>query len=442
MHFIVVGLNHKTADVDVREKCYFSNEKIDDAYKTLNSYKSIKGSVILSTCNRVEIYATTENVKLGFEEITDFLSSYHGIIKENISPALYKKNCQQAVMHLLKVAAGIDSMVIGEYQIQGQVRDAYHLACSLNSPDNYLNKLFQNAINTGKRVRSETEIGKGSVSVATLAVELITQVFDHKEQFNVLLVGAGKMANLTASNLKDFKTCSIKVTNRSIDKAQELAAEFQGVAIDYNQRYNEIKTSEIIIVSTSSDNYTIEKSEIQKLMDNSPFRTKIFIDLSIPRNIDPSINEIENCMVYSIDDINKIIDLNVNKRSMEVDRAEKIITEISEEYYSWYYKQIILPTMLEIKGKFDILKDRTIASYKTEFGSMSDIQQKLIREMLDSYSDKLIKAIMKNIKNFTSKEDMISIAETLKNSFNIESVIVDDSKESAHPHAHQHPHSH
>ncbi|MGC9150694.1 MAG: glutamyl-tRNA reductase [Microbacter sp.] len=426
MHLIIVGLNHKTADVDIRERFYFPVEKLETAYQQLSACSSIHGSVILSTCNRVEVYASVENVKKGFDEIIQFLSSFHRMDESTLRPFLYQKNCQLAVTHLFKVISGIDSMVVGEYQIQGQVRDAYNEAKRLNATDSYLNKVFQSAINTGKRIRTETEIGKGTTSVATLATELIKKVFNQKNTFNVLLVGAGKMGGLTAANLTELNSCKITIANRSESKAEELATQFNGITIPFNQRFEAMLQNEVIIVSTSADHFTVGYPEVNNIMQQHPNRTKLFIDLSIPRNIDPQINQIENCIVYSIDDINNMIDLNLSKRQHAIEHAEKIISEVSEDYYDWYYTQIILPIMHEIKGKLDILTTSTLAQYKPMMGTMSDDQQQFIQEMMHAYADKLIKVIMRNLKNITSKEEMIKLVETLKNTLTVDTVIQDE----------------
>ena len=420
MHFVVVGLNHKTAPVEIREKLYFSEEEIPQALNTLNTYPAIKGCVILSTCNRIEIYASADIIEDGFKQIADFISAFKNINNEILAPILYKKNCQQAVTHLLKVSSSIDSMVVGEYQIQGQVRDAYTLANESGATNGIINKLFQTAISVGKRVRSETEIGKGSISVATLAIELIKQVIENEHDFSVLLVGAGKMSNLAANNLQQFKSCKLSITNRSYEKAVALADKHLGTPISYENRHLAAADTDIIIVSTSSDCYTINANAIKSAIESNPEKSRIFIDLSIPRNVDPAINDFENCLVYSIDDINNLKDLNINKRSLEISKAEEIIHEVSGEYYDWYYKQFIIPTMREIKGDLNILKQRTIATYKNEFGSMESSQQELIDKMLDSYSDKLIKVIMKNIKNSTTNEDLVTIIQNLRKTFTID----------------------
>ena len=421
MHFIIVGINFKTADVTIREKLHFQKDVLSKALFMLNEYDSIKGCVILSTCNRVEIYASVTNVEKGFENVIDFISIFHNISIETLTPYLYKKNCQEAVMHLFKVSSGLDSMVLGEYQIQGQVRDAYSVAMENKSTNNMLNKLFQLATQIGKKVRSETKIGEGSLSVATLAVEMVKQTFHKTNDLNLLLIGAGKISNLTASNFQQqFKNCNITVSNRSDVNASELAQKFNGKVIEYSKRFESIIDNEVIIASTSAPNYIICKQEILMMEDSLKDKPRIFIDLSIPRNIDPEINSIKNCFVYSIDDINKIIDSTIDKRGLEITQAEKLIHNISEDYYDWYSKQFILPSMHGFKNELDIIKQTTLLSYKDFINSLDEKQKDDISEMLDSYSEKIIKVIMTNFRRAASKEDLISITKTLKHTFTLE----------------------
>jgi len=419
MHFLVIGINFKTADVSIREKLHFSNEVNADALGLLNEYKTINGSVILSTCNRVEIYASVNNVEKGSDDIIDFISTFHTIPVESLLPIVYKKNCQDAVVHLFKVVSSLDSMVLGEYQIQGQVRDAYFKAQENHSTNNMLNKVFQTAIQIGKKVRSETKIGDGSVSVATLAVDMVKQIFEDRANLNILLIGAGKISNLTATYLqKQFKNCNITVTNRS--DATELAKKIDGKAIEYAQRFAAILENEVIIASTSAPNFIVCRHEISMMQEALQGKTRIFIDLSIPRNIDPEINKIENCFVYSIDDINKMIDSNLDKRNLEVSKAEKIIQEISEDYFEWYSKQFIIPTMREIKKGLVVLKQNTLDLHKPFINNLDEAQKEDLHVLLDAYSDKIIKVIMVNLRKASSKEEMISITNTLKNSFTLE----------------------
>ncbi len=428
MHTLVVGINHKTAGVDMRGKFYIADNKINLLYKTLRSYDSIYGAVIITTCNRFEIYASVKNVEKGAEAIIDFMASQFKISNDTITLHSYIKNCHQAVMHLFEVISGIDSMVFGEYQIQGQVRDAYVFAKSIKSTDSYLNKLFETAISAGKRVRSETEIGKGKLSVVTLAIELIKQLHQNTRGLNVLIVGSGRMAELMAVKLQHL-SCNIKITNRSMDKANKLANQFNSTAVEYENRYNSIKNCDIIIVATRSETYVLEAENIKDVVMENPCSSKLFIDLSVPRNIAPAIKNFNNCIVYSIDDINSKINLNIDNRSACIKDAENILNEIAEKYYNWYYKQVVLPVMHKIKIKLDVLKDVTIASFKPHCSFMSDDEQKIVREILDSYSEKLIKVIMKNMTNVTSKEDIVSIVEKLRVTFNTDTEIIDETEE-------------
>lgn len=422
MHLLVIGINFKTADVEIREKIHFSENVLSDAHQQLTTYKSVKGSVILSTCNRVEIYSSVTDVEAGSEDVINFISTFHNVPVADLEPFIYKKNCQDAVVHLFKVSSSLDSMVVGEYQIQGQVRDAYIKAKEGQWTNSLLNKVFQTAIQIGKKVRSETKIGDGSVSVATLAVDMVKRIFENHTDINLFLIGAGKMSNLAADHFQEhFDNCNITLANRS--GATEMASRIDAQHIEYSQRFAAILENEVIIVSTSAPNYIICRHEINLMEDQLKGKARIFIDLSIPRNIDPEINKIENCFVYSIDDINKLIDSNLDKRNLEVKKAEKIIHDISEDYFDWYSKQFIMPIMHEIKKGLEIMKQNTLNLHEP-FAKKLDAEQKEdLNVLLDAYSSKIIKVIMVNLRKASTKEEMISISKILKNSFTLD---VDD----------------
>jgi len=299
------------------------------------------------------------------------------------------------------------------------VRDAYNKAKDSQSTTGMLNKVFQTAIQIGKKVRSDTKIGDGSVSVATLAVDMVKHVFTDRTNLNVLLIGAGKISKLTAECFKkEFVNCNITVTNRS--DATELADSVDGKVIEYSKRFEAIPDNDVIIASTSAPNYIMCRHEINTMQEALKDKTRIFIDLSIPRNIDPEINKIENCFVYSIDDINKLIDSNLDKRNLEVTRAESIIDDISEDYFQWYSKQFIIPTMMEIKQGLVVLKQNTLDLHETFMNKLDDAQKENLHVLLDAYSDKIIKVIMVNLRKASTKEEMISITKTLKNSFTLD----------------------
>ena len=424
MHLILVGTNHKTASVDVRERLYIPAEKLDDVYRKLSSSGVIQGCVILSTCNRIEIYASVQEIDKGFDQITNFLIDFHEVDKDFIFHHIYRKHCEDAVFHLLKVAASLDSMVIGEYEIQGQVRNAYNFASENGFTNNLLNKLFQSAIQAGKVIRNETEIGKGSVSMASVAMELVNELLEDNESYDLLIVGAGEMATLTAQNLVDKKQCSVTVINRSIEKASEIANRFKAKVLPYEELFNAISNHDIVVVSTSANDYIIKSSDIERVLArNGTIASKrFFIDLSVPRNVDPSINELDNQFVYSVDDLQEVVSNNLDKRYNEISKAEQIIEHLSADYFEWYTKQSIMPVMTQLKGELEVIKRRILQANDKELNTYDDNQRIVLNNVLDQYSDKLIKVIMKNLKNITHGSNMPRIAQKLEETFTIDDV--------------------
>jgi glutamyl-tRNA reductase len=418
MHLILVGLNHKTASVSMRERLYFAETVLMDAYSKLTAFPSVQGCVLLSTCNRIEIYVASMDIENCFNDIEQFLESFHGITREEFLPHVYRKHCDEAVSHLFKVAASLDSMVVGEYQIQGQLRDAYTIASEKGFTNNLTNKIFQTAIQVGKAIRSETGIGKGSVSIASVAVDLVQELFKETKSYSLLIIGAGKMAALAAQNLSQLKECKVSVCNRTHDKAIELANRFKANIIPYEERFKAIQENDIIIVSTGAEDYVISKEDIAKLKTEN--KKKFFVDISVPRNIDPAINELDNIFLYSVDNLQEVIAANIGKRSGEIEKAEKIIDKIALDYYEWYAKQEIMPIMQQLKQNIEVIKTKTLEANKAALTQFDVQQQQAINTILDNYSEKLIKAIMKNMKNVAGIEELRQMAHSLKNSFSIE----------------------
>ena len=245
------------------------------------------------------------------------------------------------------------------------------------------------------------------------------QIFEDRRNLNILLIGAGKISNLTATYLQQkFANCNITVTNRS--DATELAKRVDGKLIEYSQRFAAILENDVIVASTSAPNFIVCRHEINMMEEALQGKTRIFIDLSIPRNIDPEINKIDNCFVYSIDDINKMIDSNLDKRTLEVSKAEEIIREISEDYFEWYSKQFIMPTMAEIKKGLVVLKQSTLDLHEPFTNELDESQKEELGKVLDAYSDRILKVIMSNLRKASTREEMISITKTLKSSFTID----------------------
>lgn len=420
MHLILLGVNHKTASVHIRERLFFADAQLPQAYTQLVSYPSVKACVIVSTCNRTEIYIASPDIEEGYADIEQFVESFHSITRDEYFPFAYRKHCEDAVSHLFKVAASLDSMVVGEYQIQGQIRDAYTFAADNSYANGLIHKIFQSAIQVGKAIRSETEIGKGSVSIASVAVDLVHDLFKDKTSYSLLIIGAGKMAALATQNLSQMKECKVSVCNRTFEKALEIAQKFNAAIIPFEQRHKAICENDIVIVSTGADEYVLTKDEMLEHCSEACEHQKFFIDISVPRNIDPAINELDNIILYSLDDLQNVIATNLDKRSIEIEKAEQIIATIASDYYEWYAKQEIIPIMQHIKQELGVIKTRTLLANKTMTAQFSDAQLELLQTILDEYSDKLIKVIMKNLKNVAGKDELIKMAMSLKTSFTVD----------------------
>ena len=338
MHTILVGINYKSADIHIREKLHFDPEVVPAALRHLVSYPSVNGCVILSTCNRTEIYCAAHDIDLASKEILSFLRTYNYIDEAAIAPYLYKKHCKDAVMHLFNVTASLDSMVIGENQILTQVKHYYFIAKNIHATDAILNKVFQTAIHVGKKIRAKTRINNGSVSVGSVAVELLQQLAQTRTIQSILLIGAGKTSEITIKNIRNQIPSKVGIANRSKERATALANTFDAYVIPFEDRYNAIQNYDVIIVSTGAENYILSGDT---LAEHNIADKKIFIDLSVPRNIDPSVKN-SGFALYTVDDLQGIINQNVEKRNKEITKVKTIINTIYEDYYRWYIKQTIL----------------------------------------------------------------------------------------------------
>lgn len=444
MHTVLVGINYKTTQVDNREKISFSTAKLEEALPMLASYPAISECVILSTCNRVEIYAVSENVDTAFKSIISFISDFHKVSKDTLVPFVYQKRCGAAVNHLFNVISSLDSMIVGEYEILGQVKTAYEKAQSLNVTKEFMNKLFQMALVVGKKVRTDTAIGKGSISVGSVAVNLIKEIFPSDPQLNVMLVGAGTVAELTAANLIDKVKCNITVTNRSKHKAFEFAEKYNADVVDFELKDQCYARQDVIIFSTAAEEYILRNEELS-MLNLKQGEKLVLIDLSVPRNIDPVLGDQEGIYLNSIDDLEMIVDTSMDERNKEVLSAKDIIKEHEMKFFDWYNKQSIVPVMREIKREFNGMQSQLFETYSKELNGLTDTQREVIGKMMESYSDKIIKTIMMNLKEVTDPATLHHVGDVLKKTFNI-TMGHPHGNMSGHPHGnmkdmpHGHPH--
>lgn len=324
MKIFVAGLSYKTAPVELREKLAVHASRLGCHGCRLKIGANLSEVVLLSTCNRVEIYGVTPKVNGNVHNIFQHLSAS---LDMDISPYIYVKEGSQAVQHLFSVAGGMDSMVIGETEITGQVKHAYQTAQQAKLTGRILNRVFQTALHTAKEIRTQTQIGRGATSVGSVAVELAERIFKNLADKTVLIVGAGKMGEACVRHLSKRGASSVLVSNRSFDRAQALAAEFGGRAIRFDDCLTAMVEADIVVTSTGCPNVILNRADIEKVMPARRNRPLVLIDIAVPRNIATEVQEIDNVYLYDVDDLEVIVRENVKHREHEVTRCESIITE-------------------------------------------------------------------------------------------------------------------
>jgi len=324
---VVLGLSHHSSPVELRERFAFAEARIPAVLQLMREERIVDEAVILSTCNRVEIYASTSlDSPRAFAELREFLVSCHDY-RDPLTDELYTLNEPQSVHHLFKVACGLDSMVLGETEILGQLKKAYDLALQHKHTGPRLNKAFQRAFNVAKHVRTETSIQRGSISVGSVAVELAEKIFSSLEGRHVMVIGAGDTSEKTARALMSRGAKSIVVANRSIERAQALAAEFGGRAVNFDDWTNEFAHIDIAISSTSAPHHILNRAKLEPLMKLRKNRPLLLVDIAVPRDIDPEVNLMPNVYLYNVDDLQGIAQDYLKQRQEEIARCEKIIVE-------------------------------------------------------------------------------------------------------------------
>jgi len=396
MEITLLGLNHKTAPVGVRERLYFEAEACIEALKSLKATYLAGEFVILSTCNRVEVYwATDEQDKPTAEEITTFVGESRGLGVEEFSPYLYCRHGADAVSHLLTVGSSLDSMVVGESQIIAQVKESYALACSVQSTGKVLNRLFHAAFETSKEIYSSTAIANRRVSVAGVAVELAGQLFADVAAAKVVVIGAGQMGELLVEHFKQVRCGDMVVVNRSLQRATDLAAA-HGIRADKWETLDEhLAEADIVVSSAGGQGYLFGKSTFKK----AACRRKgpmLIIDIAVPRNFEPAVNEIANVYLYSIDDLGAVVEQNVKLRQEEVDRAVEIICEKTAQFADWLSVSPIGPLVGQMKEQFERIQRNEMERFFVGPRQRADCREAM-ESMVSRVVNKLLHCVIKNV---------------------------------------------
>ena len=405
VNLILVGVNHKTTPVEIREKLAFTKGKIEESVDRLFNFPDIIEHTILSTCNRVEIYARANCQDSAIKAIKQFICDYHEVSPVELEDHFYSYRNEEAVEHLFRVSSSLDSMILGEAQILGQVKDAYSLAKDLRSTGLVLNQLFEKAFSIAKKVREETGIAERSVSISSAAVELAQKIFDDLENRTVMLVGTGEMAELAAKHLISYGVKTVYVTSRTYDRAVNLARTLNGSALDFEAFKNELHRADIVITSTSASNFIIKKEMVEKAIHKRKNKPIFFIDIAVPRDIEPDINDLENIYLYDIDDLHVVVSANMKEREKEADNAMNLISQEVTKFNNWVGTLDAVPTIVEIRKKAENIRMQEIEKTLKKISHLSEDDKKLLRQMSSSMVNKILHKPTIKLKQKTQSED-------------------------------------
>jgi glutamyl-tRNA reductase len=390
MNVIVVGLSHKTAPLEIREKLAFPPDRIDGPLRELLDLPDISEAIILSTCNRVEVYAATRDTAGGMARIKRFLADYHRLSYEKIEPYLYAMHGEGAIRHLFRVAASLDSMVMGEPQILGQVKSAYGYGAEFGTSGTILNRFMHKSFSVAKRVRNETKIASSAVSVAFAAVELAKKIFGDLSDKTVMLIGAGEMCELAARHFISSGVQGVLVANRTYSRAEQLAEEIDGKAVNFEDLLDHLHKADIVLSSTGAPHYIIHPGEVAETLRRRKLRPMFFIDIAVPRDIDPKVNDLENVYLYNTDDLQAVVEHNLRQRVAEAEKAEEIVNQEVAQFHSWLCSLNIVPTIVALRSRFEEVRQSEMAKTVGAWKDLGPEDEKRIEALTAAIIGKLL----------------------------------------------------
>lgn len=420
MHILVIGLNYKTAPVEIRERLTFNDSDLMEAIKNLNTKKSILENIILSTCNRTEIYAVVDQLHTGRYYIKEFLSEWFGLEQAEFSPFLFVYEEDGAVEHLFNVTCGLQSMVLGETQILGQVRSSFMLAQEQGTTGSVFNHLFKQAITLAKRGHSETDIGANAVSVSYAAVELAKKIFGSLENKHVLILGAGKMGELAAQNLHGNGVKQVTVINRTYDKARELAVRFGGEARTMEELQKSLAEADILISSTGAKDFVISKEMMKSVEKMRKGKPLFMVDIAVPRDLDPQIAELENVFLYDIDDLEGIVEANLQERKKAAEKIGIMIEKEILEFKHWLGTLGVVPVISALREKALTIQAETMVSLERKLSHLSEHDLKVLNKHTKSIINQLLKDPILQAKELAARPDADQALDLFMKIFNIE----------------------
>jgi glutamyl-tRNA reductase len=420
VHLLLVGASHRTAPVELRERLDFGSRGLDAAVRALAERQSATEAVVISTCNRAELYVVCEQPSAAVDDLVGFIADFHQLPAEQIRPHLYSHVDHEAARHLFRVSSGLDSMVVGEPQILGQIKEAYSVATTVQTAGPLLNKLFHWAFGVGKRVRTETALAEGAVSVSFAAVSLAKKIFGNLNGRRVLVIGAGEMGKLTAIHLKAQGVASVVITSRTLAHAQQLAEEVGGTVAAWSSLPQALLESDIVITSTGSSTPILSKAQVKEAVPASRTRPLFLIDIAVPRDVDPRAAEIEQVFLYNIDDLQSIVRENLQKRGHEVSRAEQIVEEEVTKFASWHRSREAVPTIVALRQRFEAVRRAELERLEPKLSSLPPEARSRVEDVTRLIIEKLLLQPTEQLKRTDDSERVAQYTEALTRLFGLD----------------------
>ena len=416
MRFQLIGVNHKSCPVEVRERLAIPESRLPDTCRHLTTYPGIEEGMVISTCNRVEIVTHTTN---GAADLRGFLHEHFHVQPEELDPHLYEFRGKDAVRHLFRVASSLDSMVVGEAQILGQVKEAYATARAIGAVRGQLDQLFSRAFAVAKRVRNETAVGSSSVSIASVAVELAKKIFGTLEGKTVFIVGAGKMSELAARHLMAHGCASIFVANRTYERALGLAQKFNGQAIRFDDLYNTCGRADIVITSTGSPHAIFRREDGEQFLTRRKNRPMFFIDIAVPRDVSSEMAKLDGIFTYDIDDLQQAVTSHVADRRKEAELAETIITGEVERFEAKLHTLDVVPTIVSLQDHLETIRQAEIDRVRGRLGHMTPEQEIAVEALTRGIINKVMHTPITTLKSAAKESEATTVVEVIRRLFNL-----------------------
>jgi len=417
MNFQLIGVNHQTAPVEVRERLAITESRLPEALKQFAQHPGVDEGLILCTCNRVELLAQTKN---GSADLRGFLGRYFQIEPSELDQHLYEFHEQEAIRHIFRVTSSLDSMVVGEPQILGQVKEAYATARAVGAVHSQLDLLLTRAFAVAKRVRTETAVGSSSVSIASVAVELAKKIFGSLSGKSVYLVGAGKMSELAARHLIAHGATSIFVANRTYDRAIRLAQKFDGQAIEFSRLYDTCDRGDIVITSTGAPHAIFRKEHGELFLSRRKNRPMFFIDIAVPRDVDPDLNKLDGIFVYDIDDLQQAVSSHVADRKKEAEHAEAIVNSEVDRFQARLQTLDVVPTIVSLQDHLETIRQAEIDRVRGRLGAMSPEQELAIETLTRGIVNKIMHTPISTLKTAARDPEATTVVDLVRRLFNLQ----------------------